>query len=102
MPKDVLEEYEGVVTAAGYLPGAVLPSTLAALAGLDAAEAPALVVNVGLGGVTTAIVKGGVLLLHRTLDLKCECGDLSWWRRWRLWKEGFRALAWASAGTGWI
>ncbi len=35
MPNEVLEEYEGVVTAAGYLPGAVLPSTLAALAGLD-------------------------------------------------------------------
>ena len=34
MPKAVLEEYEGVVLAAGYLPGAVLPSTLAALAGL--------------------------------------------------------------------
>ena len=49
MPKDVLDEYEGVVTAAGYLPGAVLPSTLAALAGLDATEAPALVVNAGIG-----------------------------------------------------
>jgi type IV pilus assembly protein PilM len=72
MPKDVLEEYEGVVTAAGYLPGAVLPSTLAALAGLDAAEAPALVVNAGLSGVTTAIVKGGILLLHRSLDLSAN------------------------------
>ena len=59
MPRDVLEEYEGVVTAAGYLPGAVLPSTLAALAGLDEAEAPALVVNAGPGAVTTAIVQGG-------------------------------------------
>src|ERR1700722_6024952 len=49
MPKAVLDEYEGVVLAAGYLPGAVLPSTLAALAGLDeAAEAPVLVVNAGL------------------------------------------------------
>src|SRR5271155_573855 len=35
MPKAVLEEYEAVVLAAGDLPGAVLPSTLAALAGLD-------------------------------------------------------------------
>lgn len=75
MPKDVLDEYEGVVTAAGYLPGAVLPSTLAALAGLDAAEAPALVVNAGSGGVTTAIVKGGVLLLHRALDLSAAAND---------------------------
>lgn len=75
MPKDVLDEYEGVVTAAGYLPGAVLPSTLAALAGLDAADAPALVVNVGLGGITTAIVRGGNLLLHRNLDLSENAAD---------------------------
>lgn len=75
MPKDVLEEYEGVVTAAGYLPGAVLPSTLAALSGLDAADVPALVVNAGPGGVTTAIVKGGILLLHRTLDLNASTND---------------------------
>jgi type IV pilus assembly protein PilM len=72
MPKDVLNEYEGVVTAAGYLPGAVLPSTLAALAGLDEAEAPVLVVNAGPGAVTTAIVRGGVLLLHRSVDMAGE------------------------------
>jgi type IV pilus assembly protein PilM len=69
MPKAVLEEYESVVLAAGYLPGAVLPSTLAALAGLDEAEAPVLVVNAGLGTVTTAIVQAGVLLLHRSVDM---------------------------------
>jgi len=75
MPKDVLDEYEGAVTAAGYLPGAVLPSTLAALAGLNAAEAPVLLLNAGLSGVTTAIVKGGTLLLHRTLDLSANVED---------------------------
>ena len=69
MPKDVLAEYEGTVIAAGYLPGAVLPSTLAALAGLDETEAPQLVVNAGPRGVTTAIVKAGVLLLHRSVDM---------------------------------
>jgi type IV pilus assembly protein PilM len=69
MPKDVLEEYEGVVTAAGYLPGAVLPSTLAALSGLDATDTPVLVMNAEPAEVTTAIVKGGILLLHRALDL---------------------------------
>ena len=37
MPKEVLEEYEAVVLAAGYVPGACLPSTLAALAGLEEA-----------------------------------------------------------------
>jgi type IV pilus assembly protein PilM len=69
MPKAVLEEYESAVLAAGYLPGAVLPSTLAALAGLDEAEAPVLVVNAGLGTVTTAIVQAGVLTLHRSVDM---------------------------------
>ncbi|WP_433983571.1 hypothetical protein RBB78_21255 [Tunturiibacter empetritectus] len=59
MPKAVLEEYEAMVLAAGYLPGAVLPSTLAALAGLDETSSPVLVVNAGLGSVTTAIVQGG-------------------------------------------
>jgi type IV pilus assembly protein PilM len=72
VPKSVLDEYEGVVTAAGYLPGAVLPSTLAALAGLDESDVAALVVNTGPNGVTTAIVKGGVLLLHRSVDMAGE------------------------------
>ncbi|MEO6982879.1 MAG: hypothetical protein ABI072_07160 [Edaphobacter sp.] len=74
IPKDVIEEYEGAVVAAGYLPGAVLPSTLAALAGLDEAEAPALVVNARPGAVTTAIVRAGILLLHRSVDMS---GDMN-------------------------
>jgi type IV pilus assembly protein PilM len=77
IPRDVLAEYERVVTSAGYLPGAVLPSTLAALAGLgvgsgqleEGAASTALVVNTGTQQVTTAIVRGGVLLLHRTLEM---------------------------------
>jgi type IV pilus assembly protein PilM len=69
MPKAVLDEYEGLVTAAGYLAGAVLPSTLAALAALDETDAPVLVVNAGIGGVTTAIVQAGTLLLHRSVDM---------------------------------
>jgi type IV pilus assembly protein PilM len=69
MPKIVLEEYEAVVLAAGYLPGAVLPSTLAALAGLDEVTAPVLVVNAGTGAITTAIVQGETLLLHRSVDM---------------------------------
>jgi type IV pilus assembly protein PilM len=75
MPKAVLEEYESAVLAAGYLPGAVLPSTLAALAGLEETEAPVLVVNAGLGTVTTAIVQAGMLLLHRSVDM--SAGDMS-------------------------
>jgi type IV pilus assembly protein PilM len=69
MPHEVLEEYEEAITAAGYTSGAVLPSTLAALASLDEQSSPLLVVNAGHGGVTTAIVQGGVLLLHRFLEL---------------------------------
>jgi type IV pilus assembly protein PilM len=76
IPREVLTEYEGLVTAAGYVPGAVLPSTLAALAGLgigsgseDSLSSAVLVVNAGSQQVTTAIVKGGVLLLHRTLEM---------------------------------
>jgi type IV pilus assembly protein PilM len=69
IPKAVLEEYEAMVLAAGYQPGAVLPSTLAALAGLEETTSPELVVNAGLGSVTTAIVQAGVLLLHRSVDM---------------------------------
>src|ERR1700733_8965451 len=72
MPKLVLEEYEAVVVAAGYLPGAILPSTLAALAGLDESPTPVLMVNAGMGAVTTAIVQGETLLLHRSFDLTVD------------------------------
>jgi type IV pilus assembly protein PilM len=83
IPRDVLGEYERVVTAAGYLPGAVLPSTLAALAGLgigsgqleEGPASTALVVNTGTQQVTTAIVRGGVLLLHRTLEMSAPIAE---------------------------
>jgi type IV pilus assembly protein PilM len=74
MPKEALADYEGMVREAGFEPGAVLPSTLAALAGLVESDAPALVVNAGREAVTTAIVKAGVLLLHRTVDLGAREG----------------------------
>jgi type IV pilus assembly protein PilM len=74
MPREVLAEYEAVVREAGFEPGAILPSTLAALAGLPENDAPMLVVNAGHQGVTTAIVKAGVLLLHRSVDLRVEFG----------------------------
>jgi type IV pilus assembly protein PilM len=72
VPKEVLAEYEGLVREAGFEPGAVLPSTLAAVAGLSEMEAPVLLVNAGETAVTTAIVQGGILLLHRTVDLAAE------------------------------
>ncbi len=72
IPKDVLGEYESLVREAGFEPGAVLPSTLAACAGLALTDTAELLVNAGETSVTTAIVKGGVLLLHRTVDLAAE------------------------------
>ncbi len=69
VPRDVLTDYETVVREAGFEPGAVLPSTLAAVAGLPDSEAGSLTVNVYPSAVTTAIVRGGVLLLHRTVEL---------------------------------
>jgi type IV pilus assembly protein PilM len=74
MPREVLVEYEAVVREAGFEPGAILPSTLAALAGLPENDTPVLVVNAGHQGVTTAIVKAGILLLHRSVDLRVEFG----------------------------
>lgn len=72
MPQDVLTEYEQAVIDAGYVPGAVIPSTLAVLAALDEQQSPLLVVNAGEGGITTAIVRAGVLMLHRTLELASD------------------------------
>jgi type IV pilus assembly protein PilM len=69
IPRDVLSEYETAAREAGFEPGAVLPSTLACLAAVEAAE-PALLVNANPIGVTVAIVRGGVLLLHRSVDLQ--------------------------------
>ena len=68
VPRDVLTEYESLVRDAGFEPGAVLPSTLAACAGLVEENTATLLVNAGDTGVTTAIVRDGVLLLHRTVD----------------------------------
>lgn len=72
MPAEVLAEYEGMITSAGYVAGAVLSSTLAALSALEEQESPVLVVNANKSGVTTAIVRSGTLLLHRAQDLAGE------------------------------
>ena len=69
IPRDVLSEYESVVREAGFEPGAVLPSTLAALGALSEGEGASLVINAHPQGVTTAIVRAGILLLHRAIEL---------------------------------
>jgi type IV pilus assembly protein PilM len=68
MPGPILAEYEAVVHAAGYEPGAVLPSSLAALAALDSLE-PILAANLSGVALTTSITSGQDLLLYRTLEL---------------------------------
>jgi type IV pilus assembly protein PilM len=67
-PGEVLAEYESAVREAGYEPGVVLPSTLAALAAVSTDEA-SLVINRNGSSVTTAITRQNELLLHRTLEL---------------------------------
>lgn len=68
LPGPVLAEYEAAVRSAGYEPGAVLPSSLAALEAMDSMEA-VLAVNLSGQAITTTIANGQDLLLYRPLDL---------------------------------
>jgi type IV pilus assembly protein PilM len=71
MPGAILAEYEAAVRAAGYEPGAVLPSSLAALETVDSMEA-VLAANLSPLALTTFITNGSNLLLYRTLDLPVD------------------------------
>ena len=68
LPSNILEEYETAVRGAGYEPGAVMPSALAALATLESEE-PLLAACLSKVAITTSITRGDDLLLYRTLDL---------------------------------
>lgn len=74
LPGPILAEYEAAVRQAGYEPGAVLPSSLAALAAVDSMEA-VLTANLTGTALTTAITNGHDLLLYRTLDLPEDPGQ---------------------------
>jgi type IV pilus assembly protein PilM len=63
----VLDEYESVMREAGFSPGVVVPSTLAAL-GLVEASRPALLVKVAHGTISVAIVHEDDLLLFRVIE----------------------------------
>jgi type IV pilus assembly protein PilM len=65
--KTVLEEYESAFRDAGYSPGVVMPSMLAALGAADA-ERPTLVVKVDARTIGIAILDQEHLLLIRTLE----------------------------------
>jgi type IV pilus assembly protein PilM len=71
LPGPILAEYEAAVRTAGYEPGAVLSSSLAALEAIDSMEA---VLEANLSGLalTTSIINGQDLLLYRTLDLPSD------------------------------
>lgn len=66
-PKSVLEEYESVVRDAGYNPGAVLPSMIAALGVVDGSR-PTMVIKAEPGTATFAILDQNQLLLYRSLE----------------------------------
>jgi type IV pilus assembly protein PilM len=71
LPGPILEEYESAVRAAGFEPGAVVPSSLAALAALET-TGPALTACFSGASLTTTITNGEDLLLYRTLELPSE------------------------------
>lgn len=66
-PRSVLEEYESAVKEAGYNPGTVMPSTIAALGAVDATQ-PTMVIKVESGTTTFAIADHDQLLLYRALE----------------------------------
>jgi type IV pilus assembly protein PilM len=66
-PRAIIEEYETAFRDAGYSPGVVLPSSLAAL-GLIDGERPTLVLKVDPTNITITAVERQELRLVRTLD----------------------------------
>lgn len=68
VPGPILAEYEAAVRDAGYEPGAVISSSLAALEAADATEG-VLAANLSTHSITTVVTSGQDLLLYRTLDL---------------------------------
>ena len=66
-PRAVIEEYESAVREAGYNPGTVIPSMIAALGAVDATQ-PSMVIKVESGITSFAIVDHNQLLLYRALE----------------------------------
>ena len=74
VPGPILAEYEAAVREAGYEPGAVISSSLAALEAADATEG-VLAANLSASTMTTVVTSGQDLLLYRTLDLPPDPGS---------------------------
>ncbi len=66
-PRSVLQEYESAVREAGYNPGTVMPSMIAALGAVDATR-PTMVIKVESGTTTFAVADQDQLLLYRALE----------------------------------
>lgn len=66
-PREVIDEYEAVFRDAGYAPGVVLPSSIAAF-GLLEGDRPTLMLKVDPVNVTVAAAVNRELRLIRTLD----------------------------------
>jgi type IV pilus assembly protein PilM len=66
-PRNILDEYEALVRDAGYNPGSVLPSTIAALGLVDASR-PTMIIKAEQGTTTFVIVDQNELRLYRSLD----------------------------------
>lgn len=66
-PRDIVAEYEAAFRDAGYAPGVVLPSSLAAL-GLLEGERPTLMLKIDNLNITVAALLGQELRLIRVLD----------------------------------
>src|SRR3989442_51279 len=64
---NVIEDYEAAFRQAGYEPGVVMPSMLAALGAANAPQ-PSLVIKVDARTTSIAILDGEQLLLFRTLE----------------------------------
>src|SRR6202162_6136354 len=64
---NVIEDYEAAFRQAGYEPGVVMPSMLAALGAANAPK-PSLVIKVDARTTSIAILDGQQLLLFRTLE----------------------------------
>jgi len=64
---NVIEEYETLFRDAGYVPGVLVPSTLAALGPVDGSQ-PTLVIKVDGSTTSVAILDHHELLLFRTID----------------------------------
>jgi type IV pilus assembly protein PilM len=74
MPKPVLEGYEGAVREAGYQPGVVIPTTLAALGAIDTSR-PCMVVrhvpatsDTGVNSTMIVIASKDDILLYRSIE----------------------------------